>query len=214
MNPKIDEYINKAKQWQEEMELLRSILLSCQLTEELKWGVPCYTFQKSNVVLIHAFKEYVGLGFFKGALLKDDANLLSKPGENSQSSRQLRYTSLQEIQANEQLIRAYLFEAIEVEKAGLKVTLKKTEEYAVPVEFQKILAENSALNTAYEALTPGRKRAYLLHFSGAKQAETRIARIEKMIPRIMIGKGFNDCICGLSKRMPGCDGSHKFIQSA
>lgn len=209
MNPKIDEYINSASKWQEEMRFLRKIALDCNLTEELKWGVPCYTFNKKNIILIHAFKEFCGFGFFKGVLLKDEAGILSKPGENSNSSRISKVTSTQEIKDKEALLKAYLFEAIEIENAGLKVQAKDVSEYSVPEELIEQFNKNHELKVAFENLTPGRQKAYFLHFSEAKQSSTRTARIEKYIPRILNGKGFSDCVCGLSKRMPSCDGSHK-----
>jgi uncharacterized protein YdeI (YjbR/CyaY-like superfamily) len=210
MNPKVDAYIQKAEKWQKELEQLRAIVLDCQLTEELKWGVPCYQFQKSNIVMIHAFKEYCALLFFKGVLLKDDHQLLIQQTENVQAGRQIRFSDISEIIEQASILKAYIFEAIEVEKAGLKVELKKTTEFAIPEEFQQQLDESPALDTAFRALTPGRQRAYLLHFSAPKQTKTRESRIEKYIPRILNGKGLTDCICGLSKKMPACDGSHKY----
>lgn len=192
MNPKVDFYFEKAEKWQEELEQLRKIILECELTEELKWGVPCYTFQKSNVVLIHDFKEYCALLFMKGALLDNSNELLIQQTENVQAARQIRFTNIQEIVENKAILKAYIYEAIEVEKAGLKVELKKTTEYNIPKEFQQKLDESSSLKTAFEALTPGRQRAYLLHFSQPKQAKTREARVEKCIPQIMDGKGLND----------------------
>jgi uncharacterized protein YdeI (YjbR/CyaY-like superfamily) len=209
MNPKIDEYINSASNWQEEMRFLRKIALECNLEEELKWGVPCYTFNKKNIILIHAFKDFCGFGFFKGALLKDEEGILSKPGENSNSSRISKVTSTQEIKDKEALLKAYLFEAIEIEKAELKVKVKEVSEYSVPEELIEQFDKSSEFKIAFDKLTPGRQKAYLLHFSEAKQSSTRTSRIEKYIPRILNGKGFNDCVCGLSKRMPSCDGSHK-----
>ncbi len=209
MNPKVDTYLSKASKWQEEMELLRKIVLDCHLTEELKWGVPCYLNQKSNIVLIHAFKEYCALLFMKGALLQDTSGILVQQTENVQGGRQIRFTSSKQIIELEAILKAYIFEAIEVDKMGLKVELKKTEDFAVPEEFQRKLTENTELKTAFEALTPGRQKGYLLHFSGAKQVKTRESRIEECIPKILKGKGLNDCTCGLSKRMPNCDGSHR-----
>jgi uncharacterized protein YdeI (YjbR/CyaY-like superfamily) len=211
MNPKVDEYLNKAKKWQNEFEKLRAIVLDCQLTEELKWGVPCYTFQKGNIVLIHGFKEYCALLFMKGALLNDSNGILIQQTENVQGGRQIRFTSLKEIEDQEAILKAYIFEAIEVEKAGMKVALKPHAEYVIPEEFQSKMDGDLALKTAFEGLTPGRQRAYILHFSGSKQAKTREARVENYTQRILMGKGLNDCICGLSKRMPNCDGSHKFM---
>jgi uncharacterized protein YdeI (YjbR/CyaY-like superfamily) len=192
MNPKVDFYFKKAKKWQEEIEKLRTIVLDCHLAEELKWGCPCYTFQKSNIVLIHVFKEYCALLFFKGALLKDTNGILIQQTENVQSARQIRFTAIEQIVEMEAILKAYIYEAIEVEEAGLKVELKKTEEYKVPEEFQSKLDENPALKTAFKALTPGRQRAYIFHFSQAKQSKTREARIEKYIPQIMDGKGLDD----------------------
>jgi uncharacterized protein YdeI (YjbR/CyaY-like superfamily) len=192
MNPKVDFYFNKAKKWQEELEQLRMIVLDCGLTEELKWGVPSYTFQKSNIVLIHAFKEYCALLFFKGALLKDGKNILVQQTENVQSARQIRFTGAQEIVKMKAIIKAYIYEAIEVEKAGLKVELKKTKEFTIPEEFQKKLDKTPTLKTAFKALTPGRQRGYILYFSAPKQSKTRESRIEKSIPQILIGKGLND----------------------
>ncbi|MBK0404084.1 YdeI family protein [Adhaeribacter sp. BT258] len=192
MNPKVDFYFKKAGKWQEELAHLRTIMLDCELTEELKWGVPCYTLEKSNVVLIHGFKEYCALMFVKGALLKDPSNILIQQTENVQAGRQIRFTNVQEIVTLEPILKAYIQEAIEVEKAGLKVELKKPSEFAMAEEFQTKLTENPALKTAFEALTPGRQRAYLLHFSQPKQAKTREARVEKCMPQIFAGKGLND----------------------
>ncbi len=192
MNPKVDEFLNKATKWREEFGKLRMIILNFQLTEELKWGVPCYTFQERNVVLIHGFKEYCALLFFKGALLKDTHGILIRQTENVQASRQIRFSSLREIIELEPILKASILEAVEVEKAGLKVELKKTSEYSIPEEFQKKLDEEPALKTAFDALTPGRQRAYLFFFSQPKQSKTREARIEKCMPQILIGKGLND----------------------
>lgn len=192
MNPKVDFYFDKAKQWQQELEQLRSIFLDFDLTEELKWGVPCYTLQKKNVVLIHAFKEYCALLFFKGALLPDPHGLLIRQTENVQSSRQVRFTNVLEIIAQKPILKTYVQQAIEVEKAGLKVTLKKTSEFAVAKEFQHKLDQVPALKTAFEALTPGRQRAYHLYFSAPKQSKTRESRVEKYMPQILHGKGLND----------------------
>lgn len=192
MNPKVDFYFSKEKKWQQEIERLRTIILSCGLNEELKWGCPCYTFQKSNIVLIHVFKEYCAVLFFKGALLNDAHGILIQQTENVQVGRQVRFTNLDEIVELEPILKAYIFEAIEVEKAGLKVTLKTTADFAVPEEFQSKLDRIPALKTAFEALTPGRQRAYLFHFSQAKQSKTREARVEKYIPKILGGKGLDD----------------------
>ncbi|MEO6453419.1 MAG: YdeI family protein, partial [Ginsengibacter sp.] len=192
MNPKVDFYFNKAKKWQEELEQLRIITLSCGLTEELKWGVPCYVFQKSNIVLIHVFKEYCALLFFKGALLSDAKGILIQQTENVQAARQIRFTNVREIVKMERILNAYIYEAIEVEKAGLKVELKKPTEFKISDEFKKKLNKIPALKTAFEALTPGRQRAYLLYFSAPKQSKTREARVEKYMQQILDGKGLND----------------------
>ena len=192
MNPAVDFYFNKAEKWQKELEQLRSIMLDCQLTEELKWGVPCYTFQKGNVVLIHAFKEYCAMLFVKGALLHDADGILIAQTENTTAHRQIRFTSVREIMEQEAVLKRYIYEAIEVEKAGLKVEPRKTTEFTVPDEFKHKLAENPALKTAFDALTPGRQRAYLLHFAAPKQAKTRESRIEKCMPKILNGKGLDD----------------------
>jgi uncharacterized protein YdeI (YjbR/CyaY-like superfamily) len=192
MNPKVDFYFQKAEQWHEELEKLRTIVLDCGLTEELKWGCPSYTFGKSNIVLIHVFKEYCALLLFKGVLLKDTHGILIQQTANVQSARQIRFTNVDEIVALASVLKAYIHEAVEVEKAGLKVPLKKTTEFPVSEEFQRKLDELPALKIAFEALTPGRQRAYLLHFSQPKQAKTREERVEKCIAQILDGKGLND----------------------
>jgi uncharacterized protein YdeI (YjbR/CyaY-like superfamily) len=192
MNPDVDFFFDKAKQWQEEFEKLRTIILDCGLEEELKWGQACYTYQNSNIVLIHGFKEYCALLFFKGALLNDPEGILIQQTENVQSARQIRFTNLREITSRKAILKAYIYEAIEVEKAGLHVKLKKTTEYDIPEEFQKKLAKSPALRTAFDALTPGRQRGYLLYFSQPKLSKTRTARVEKYAPQILKGKGLND----------------------
>ena len=192
MNPKVDFYFNKAQKWHDEVEKLRTIVLDCGLNEELKWGQPCYTLNGNNVVLIHDFKEYCALLFFKGALLNDTHGILVQQTENVQVTRQIRFTDLREIMEQEAIIKAHIFEAIEVEKAGLKVEMKKTEDFPVPQEFQYKLNHIPALKTAFEALTPGRQRGYLLHFAQPKQSKTREARVEKYIPQILDGKGLMD----------------------
>ncbi|MHB8856985.1 MAG: YdeI/OmpD-associated family protein [Bellilinea sp.] len=192
MNPKVDVYISQSEKWQEELEKLRRIVLDCQLTEELKWGVPCYTFQKNNIVLMHIFKEYCALLFFKGALLKDAKGILIQQTKETQAARQIRFTHVREIIEMEPILKAYIYEAIEVEKAGLKVNFKETTEFTIPEEFQNKLDENAALKTAFDALTPGRQRAYLLYFSAPKQSKTRESRVEKYMQQILIGKGLND----------------------
>ena len=191
MNPKVDEFLAKAKKWQEELEKLRMIILDCRLTEELKWGVPCYTFQESNIVLIHGFKEYCAILFVKGALLQDVPGILIRQTENVQAGRQIRFTNVKEIVEMEPTLKAYIEEAIEVEKAGLKVNLKKNPK-PIPEEFQNALDKNPALKAAFNALTQGRQRLYILHFSAPKQSKTRESRIEKSMPQIFIGKGLND----------------------
>jgi len=192
MNPKVDGFLRKSKQWPEELRKLRTIALDCQLTEEVKWRHPCYTFQKNNIVLIHAFKEYCALLFFKGALLKDSKRILIQQTENVQSGRQVRFTNLQQIVELEPVLKAYIGQAIKVEKAGLKVEMKKTSDFAVPEEFQNKLDKTPALKTAFAALTPGRQRAYLLYFSAAKQSKTRESRVRKSMRQILNGKGLDD----------------------
>ncbi len=191
MNPKVDFYFSKAQKWQEELEQLRMIVLDCELTEELKWGVPCYTFQKSNIVLIHVFKEYCALLFVKGALLHDAKGILIQQTENVQAARQIRFTNVREIVKRAPILKTYIYEAIEVEKAGLKVNFKKNPE-PIPEEFQNKLDEISGLKTTFDALTPGRQRAYILYFSAPKQSKTRASRVEKCIEQILDGKGLND----------------------
>lgn len=206
MNPRVDRYLEegcmrcplggtpdcKVHNWPDELKQLRRILLECGLTEELKWSFPCYTFQGGNVVLMSAFKEYCAISFFKGALLKDPKGILDKPGENTQAARLIRFISVGEIEALEPVLKAYIQEAIQVEKAGLKVEFKDTSEFDIPEEFQTQLEADPALKMAFEALTPGRQRGYLLHFSQAKQSKTRASRVEKCIPKILAGKGFHD----------------------
>ena len=192
MNPKVDGYLRKTKKWQEELKALRRIILDCPLNEEMKWRHPCYTFQGKNIVLINGFKEYCALLFVKGVLLKDTKGLLVELGENTQAGRVIRFTNVREIAEMETTLKAYIHEAIEVEKSGLKVKLKKTAEYKIPEEFKKKLGEIPALKTAYDALTPGRQRGYLLYFSGAKQSQTRESRVEKCMQQILKGKGLYD----------------------
>ncbi len=191
-NPRVDEFLSRVQKWREEFEKLRAIVLDCGLDEELKWGVPCYTFEGKNIVLIHGFKEHCAILFVKGALLKDAEGMLVIQTENTQSGRQIRFSRVREIAELEPILKAYILEAVEVEKAGLKVAHKNTSEFAVPAEFKNRLEENPALKTAFEALTPGRQRAYLLYFSAPKQSKTREARIDKCAPLIFAGKGLND----------------------
>ena len=192
MNPKVDFFFDKAKNWQEEFEKLRTIILDCGLEEELKWGCPCYQFEKKNIVLIHGFKEYCALLFFKGALLNDPEGILVQQTENVQAARQIRFTHVKEIVKMKNTLKAYIYEAIEVERAGLTVKYKKPTEFKMAEEFQKRLDKSAALKTAFEALTPGRQRAYLLYFSSAKQSKTREERVEKYVKQILKGKGLDD----------------------
>ena len=192
MNPKVDKYLSKAKQWREELKKLRMIILDCDLAEELKWGKPCYAFQKSNIVIIIPLKESCALMFCKGALLKDAHGILLKAGEHTQAGRWIKFTNVREIVKMKTILKAYIQEAIEAERAGLKVNYKKTSDFIIPEEFKSKLDKNPALKTAFKALTPGRQRAYLIYFSGAKQSKTREARVEKCMPQILKGKGLND----------------------
>lgn len=192
MNPKVDFYFDKAAKWQKEIKQLRAIVLDCNLTEELKWGCPCYVFQTTNVVLIHTFKEYCALLFFKGALLQDEKGILIQQTKNVQAARQIRFTNSKEIVKMKATLKAYIFEAVEVEKAGLKVQMKKTEDFVIPDEFKIKLDKNAALKKAFSALTPGRQKAYIFYFSQPKQSATRESRVEKSIQQILNGKGLND----------------------
>jgi uncharacterized protein YdeI (YjbR/CyaY-like superfamily) len=192
MNPKVDAYFSNAKKWRKELQKLRRILLDCQLTEELKWGKPCYAFEKRNMIIILSLKEHCVLLFFKGALLKDPNGILIKAGKNTEAGRQMRFTDIREIVEMETVLKAYIHEAIEVEKAGLKVNFKKITELKIPEEFQKKLDEIPALKTAFDALTPGRQRGYIFYFSAPKQCKTRESRVEKCMQQILDGKGLND----------------------
>ena len=192
INPKVDFFFDKAQKWQKEYEKLRKIVLDCGLTEELKWGCPCYTFENRNTVLIHGFKEYCAYLFFKGALLNDPEGILIQQTKNVQSARQIRFANVREIAKMEKTLKAYIYEAIEVERAGLKVKLKKTEDFSIPEEFQKRLDKKQALKKAFNALTPGRQRQYLFYFSQPKQSKTRESRIEKSVAQILQGRGLND----------------------
>lgn len=212
MNPKVDEFLSKTKKWKDELTLLREIILDCGLYEDFKWKHPCYTDNDKNIVLIHGFKEYCALLFMKGSLLSDEKGILIQQTENVQSGRQIRFTSLKEITKLKSTLKAYIFEAIEVEKAGIKIEYKKADEFDFPDELTTAFKKNKKLQPAWEKLTPGRQKGYLLHFTGSKNSATRESRIEKNIPRILGGFGFNDCICGLSKRKPNCDGSHKLLE--
>ena len=192
MNPKVDAFISRANKWQEEYKQLRRIILDCHLTEELKWGVPCYTYQDKNVLLMHGFKEYCAILFVKGALLQDTLSILIQQTKNVQAGRQIRFTNADEIVEMETILKAYILEAIEVEKAGLEVNYKKTEDFTIPDEFQNKLNEIPQLKAAFRELTPGRQRAYIFYFSQPKLSKTREARVEKSIPQILDGKGLND----------------------
>lgn len=192
MNPKVDFYFSKEQKWQEEIGKLRIIVLGCGLTEKLKWGVPCYLYENSNIVLIHVFKDYCAFLFFKGALLNDPDGILVQQTKNVQAARQVRFTNVREIVKMKAILKAYIYEAIEVERAGLKVKLKKTAAFKMPEEFQKKLNKNAALKTAFSALTPGRQRGYILYFSAPKQSKTREARVEKYTQHILRGRGLND----------------------
>ena len=192
LSPKVDAFMSRAKNWQEEFIKLRSIVLDCDLTEDFKWMHPCYTFEDKNIVLIHGFKEYCAFLFHKGALLKDEKGILIQQTENVQAARQIRFTDVQQIIDMEEILKAYIYEAIEVEKSGVEVEFKKNTEYIVPEEFQMKLDENPELKTAFEELTPGRQRAYLLYFAAPKQSKTRVTRVEKYIPQILDRKGLKD----------------------
>ena len=211
MNKKVDTYINKLKTWKAEMEALRTILHAFPLTEELKWGKPCYAFENSNIIIIQGFKEYCGLLFFKGALLKDAKGLLVKPGENTQGGRLIKFKTVQEITKLKAPIKSYIKEAIEVEKLGLKIEPME-KELVLPDELLAIFKKNAPFKKAFNALTPGRQRAYNMFFTAAKQSATRETRIEKYKKQILDGKGINDCTCGLSQKMPYCDGSHRLLK--
>ncbi len=211
-NPAVTAHIASAKAWQPEMKALRRIILDTGLTEELKWDQPCYTHDGANIVLIGGFKDHCRLMFCNGSLLKDPRELLQKPGEHTQAGRFIPFTTTDEIKALEPELKSFLLAATENEKAGVKPVYKTTPE-PIPEELQQKLNRNPALDEAFAALTPGRQRAYLLHFNAAKQSATRTSRIEACTPRILAGKGIHDCICGHSQKMPTCDGSHtKFIK--
>lgn len=212
MKEEVDKYLNGLKKWQTELKKLREIILECGLKEELKWMRPCYTDNGKNIVLIHEFKNYCAISFFKGVLLKDLKNILIQPTENMQAGRQIRFTNLDEISELESIIKQYIREAIGIDKAGLKVELKKTSDFEMPEELEQKFKENHDFEIAFKNLTEGRQRGYLLHFAKPKQAKSRITRIEINTQRILDGYGFNDCTCGLSKRKPNCDGSHKQLE--
>lgn len=213
MHSKVDEFLEKSAKWQEELKILRNIILSCGLTEELKWGQPCYTYNNTNVIILGGFKDYCFISFLKGVLLHDSENILKKPGENTQSGRIVSFTDVQQIIDLVQTLKDYIYEAIEIEKAGLKVESNNKVELVLPSELLLKFESDPAFKAAFEALTPGRQRAYNIYFSGAKQSKSRESRIENYFQRIINGKGLNDCTCGLSKKLPNCDGSHKYINS-
>ena len=213
MDPKVDAIVERSKKWKNEMLALREILLLSTLTETVKWNAPCYTFGSKNVLLVYQLKDCVGLSFLKGVLLLDPDGHLVSPGGNSQSAMLLKFYSVDEIIEKAPLITAFIKQAITNEQQGLKVASKAKEQLDLTVEFQEELKKNTVLNKAYLALTPGKQRGFHLHISAAKQSSTRLKRIENIIPKIMAGKGFHDCICGLSKRMPRCDGSHKSLEN-
>jgi uncharacterized protein YdeI (YjbR/CyaY-like superfamily) len=192
LDSKVDWYFNKAGKWQQEITQLRKIILDCHLVEDVKWGCPCYTFESRNIVLIHVFKDYCAVLFFKGVLLKDSKRVLIQQTKNVQAARQMRFTTVQDVKRQQSTLKSYIFEAVEIEEKGLKVPLKKTKDYPVPEEFQMRLDEDPALKKAFNSLTPGRQRAYLFHFGQAKQSKTRAARVEKHLPRILNGKGLDD----------------------
>ncbi len=210
MSLNLESYYDNIPKWKKELLLLREICLSCELKEELKWKAPCFTLEGKNILILHALKNFCGIGFFKGALIQDNNNLLQFPGENSNHSKILKFQSLTEIIANEEAIRGFIFDAIEIEKKGLKVT-PQNNEMELPLELIGIFKETPNFKNAFEKLSSGKKRGYLLYFAGAKQSQTKLDRMHKMIDRILLGKGIQDCTCGLSKKLPRCDGSHKFI---
>jgi len=212
MNPAVDKFFVNSTQWKIELAALRKIILGFDLTEELKWSKPCYMFQDSNIISLTPLKESCALAFFKGALLKDPNNILIKPGEHTQSGRWIKFSSLKQIKELEKILKAYIQEAIEVETSGLKVIVEAKAGPELPVELQNILKANKKFKTAFYSLTPGRQRGYAMFFSAPKQSSTRTTRVEKYMERILDGKGLNDCTCGLSKKMPACDGSHKYLK--
>ncbi|QDU58610.1 YdeI/OmpD-associated family protein [Aeoliella mucimassa] len=212
MHPDVHQFLRNEKRWPDELAALREIALECKLSETFKWRAPCYTYESKNIVILGSFKESCVISFFKGALLKDPKGVLEKPGENSRSAMVVRFTSIAQVKKLRTTLKTYIREAIENEKAGLKIDPQSAPELPVPKELEQQLSKSPKLAQAFAALTPGRQRAYLMHISSAKQSTTRLARIEKVRPRILDGKGLNDCTCGLSRKMPGCDGSHKSLK--
>lgn len=213
MNPNVTTYLDNLSKWQEELTLLRKIVLDCNLTEDYKWMHPCYTYKNKNVIIIHDFKDYCAISFLKGSLLKDTKGVLIQPTESMQAGRQIRFTHLDEIKNLATIIKQYIFEAIEVEKSGQKVSFKSLEDYKIPTELEEQFQQNPIFKNAFNNLSKGRQKGYLLHFGKPKQSKTKTARIEKNIQRIIDGYGLTDCTCGLSKRKPNCDGSHKQLNT-
>ncbi|MCA9148196.1 MAG: YdeI/OmpD-associated family protein [Planctomycetales bacterium] len=211
MNRQVDEYVTKHAEWRDELQELRGIVFECELSEDYKWRAPCYTHDGANVVMLGAFKEYAAISFLKGSLLKDTKQILVAPGENSRAVRLVRFTSVAEIAKLARVLKSYIKEAIKIEQAGLKVSFDENKVFDLPEELLNKFREVPGLEQAFRTLTTGRQRAYVLHITGAKQSATRTARVEKHVPRIFAGKGLNDCICGHSKKPPGCDGSHQYI---
>lgn len=211
MDNNVSDFISKQEKWSNELQLLREILLSCGLEETIKWRAPCYTFKGKNVVILGAFKDFCCLCFFKGVLLKDTEGILKQQGGNTQSGRIVPFTDTAEIHRLKPILKAYVFEAIEVEKSGLKVEFNSPEELELPDELEVAFQQDTEFQKAFQSLTPGRQKGYLLFFSGAMQSATRTSRIEKYRSRIFDGKGLHDCVCGYSKKMPSCDGSHKYL---
>ncbi|MFN8577267.1 MAG: DUF1801 domain-containing protein [Candidatus Sericytochromatia bacterium] len=209
MNFKVDEYLNKDNKWKEELDKIREIVLGCGLIEEFKWGVPCYVFETKNIILLGKFKDYCSISFFKGALLNDKENILSKVGNNTQLVRIIKFINIEQINKLESILRDYIYKAIEIEKSDIQFKFKETYEFIIPEELQNKLESDILFRNAFQNLTEGRKRGYLIYFSEAKQSKTIQDRINKYKQRILDGKGLRDCICGLSKKMPQCDGSHK-----
>ena len=212
MNEEVNKYLNGLKKWKTELTKLRAIISECGLKEEFKWMHPCYTDNGKNIVLIHEFKDYCAILFHKGVLLKDPENILVQQTENVQSARQIRFTDLPEIEELKPTIKEYIEEAVEIEKSGKKIEKKKTSDFNIPKELEQKFVENPDFKKAFKKLTVGRQRGYLLHFDKPKQSKTKTSRIEKNMERIMDGYGLNDCVCGLSNRMPNCDGSHKQLE--
>lgn len=212
MNAKVDTYFSQLTKWKPELEAMRQILLDCGMVEECKWRTPCYTYNNNNMIIIGGFKESCVMSFLKGVFMRDDHKLLASPGENSQTARLVRFTNVSQVIELEPILKTYIYEAIEIEKAGIKLDPAQKPELTLVDELLEMMSTNSDFKTAFENLTPGRQRAYNMHFTSAKQSETRTSRIQSYMSRIMNGKGMNDCICGLSKRMPNCDGSHKMLK--